>query len=86
MSTSQTVSAYNNIVNSLCDTRVNAQEVASLISRASYEEQMAVFKFVDAYLTEYAMQHERQNYVNANMEPCYWAWQMVIKREEGMVH
>lgn len=77
MSSSQTVTAYSNIVNSLCDVRVNAYDLASIISRASEQEQETVASFVNAYLTYYSMEHDRSNFVNNNMAICNWAWQLV---------
>ena len=77
MSSSQTVNAYNSILNALCDVRVNKQDLASHLSRASREEQKALADMINACLTEYAMTHERGSFVNDNMGICNWAWQMV---------
>ena len=86
MSSSQTVSAYSNIVNSLCDVRVNAYDLASLIARASEKEQEAIASFVNAYLTYYSMENERSNFMNNNMAICNWAWQLVNGVDKAYVN
>lgn len=56
--------------------RVNTDDLSSLISRASYDEQRAVKEFVYSYIRHYAMQHETGNFINDNMAIAEWAWQM----------
>ena len=77
MSSSQTVSAYTSIINSLADVRVKPRDLASLLSRSSYKEQKIVADFVNDYLIHYAMENERGNFMNENMGICHWAWNMV---------
>ena len=77
MSSSQTVTAYSNIINSLSDMRVDTKDLASLLSRSSYKEQKIVADFVNDYLIHYAMENDRGNFMNENMGICHWAWNMV---------
>lgn len=77
MSSSQTTSAYSNIINSLADMRVDTKQLASLISRSSYKEQKIVADFVNDLLIHYSMENDRSNYINENMSICHWAWNMV---------
>lgn len=77
MSSSQTINAFNSIVNSLADMRVDTKDLASIISRASYKEQKIVADFVNDLLIHYSMENDRNNYVNENMGICHWAWNMV---------
>lgn len=77
MSSSQTVTAYSSIINSLADMRVDTKQLASIISRSSYKEQKIIADFVNDLLIHYSMENDRGNYVNENMGICHWAWNMV---------
>lgn len=76
MSSSQTNQAFTSITNALCDRRVNTDDLSSLISHASYDEQQAVKEFVSSYIRHYALQHELGNFINDNMSIAEWAWQL----------
>ena len=76
MSSSQTNQAFTSITNALCDRRVNTNDLATLISKATTEEQIAIQEFVRSYIRNYAMNHEIGNFINDNMDIAKWAWDL----------
>ena len=76
MSSSQTNQAFTSITNALCDRPVNTNDLATLISKATTEEQIAIQEFVRSYIRNYAMNHEIGNFINDNMDIAKWAWDL----------
>ena len=73
----QTSNAYNAITNAVCDVRVNNDELASLITRASEVEQEKIAEFVSAYLRAYTLEYRRANFINGNMDIAFWAYSLI---------